>query len=117
MPRPARPRRGPADLGDRFRLLANEIDVVEPDQPLPKLPVARAVWRPKPNLATAAEAWLTAGGPHHTALTTSLPLEPIIDFAEIAEVELVTIDAGTSIPAFKRELRWNSAAYMLERGP
>ena len=63
---------GLADLGDRFRLIANEVDVVEPDAPLPKLPVARAVWRPRPDLATAAEAWLTAGGPHHTALTTAL---------------------------------------------
>ena len=62
---------GLADLGDRFRLIANEVDVVEPDAPLPRLPVARAVWRPRPDLPTAAEAWLTAGGPHHTALTTS----------------------------------------------
>ena len=61
---------GLADLGDRFRLIANEVDVVEPDAPLPRLPVARAVWRPRPDLPTAAEAWLTAGGPHHTALTT-----------------------------------------------
>jgi len=107
---------GLADLGDRFRLIANEVDVVEPDEPLPKLPVARAVWRPRPDLGIAAEAWLTAGGPHHTALTTSLPLEPIIDFAEIADVELVSIDASTRIPAFKRELRWDDAYYHLARG-
>ena len=75
------PRPGPAvivglvDLGDRFRLIANEVDVVEPDAPLPKLPVARAVWGPRPDLATAAEAWLIAGGPHHTALTTSLGMD------------------------------------------
>src|SRR6185369_1189021 len=80
---------GLVDLGDRFRLIANIVDVVEPDQPLPRLPVARAVWRPKPDLATAAESWLTAGGPHHTALTTSLGLEPLRDFATIADVELV----------------------------
>ena len=75
---------GLADLGDRFRIIASEVDIVEPDAPLPRLPVARAVWRPRPDLQTAAEAWLTAGGPHHTALTSSLPIEPIVDFAEIA---------------------------------
>ena len=108
---------GLADLGDRFRLIVNEIDLVEPDAPLPRLPVARAVWRPRPDLATAAEAWLTAGGPHHTALTTSLPLEPIVDFAEIADVELVAIDAATNGYRFKQELHWNQAYYMLNRGP
>ena len=93
------PRPGPAvvvglaDLGDRFRLIANEVDLVEPDAPLPRLPVARAVWRPRPDLPTAAEAWLTAGGPHHTALTTSVATEAVADFAEIAGIELVTIDA------------------------
>ena len=76
---------GFADLGDRFRLIANEVDIVEPDAPLPKLPVARAVWRPRPDLATAAEAWLTAGGPHHTALTTAVGLDVIHDFAEMAD--------------------------------
>jgi L-arabinose isomerase len=107
---------GLVDLGDRFRLIANEVDVVRPDAPLPKLPVARAVWRPRPDLPVAAEAWLTAGGPHHTVLTTSLPLEPLADFAEIAGLELVTIGAGTTIPAFKNELRWNHAYYHLARG-
>ena len=77
------PRPGPAvivglvDLGDRFRLIANEVDLVAPDAPLPRLPVARAVWRPRPDLPTAAEAWLTAGGPHHTALTTRARLEAL----------------------------------------
>ena len=87
------------------------------DEPLPKLPVARAVWRPRPSLATAAEAWLTAGGPHHTAMTTSLGIEALSDFADIADLELVTIDASTSSTAFKRELRWNQAYYYLNRGP
>jgi L-arabinose isomerase len=108
---------GLADLGDRFRLIANEVDVVAPDSPLPRLPVARAVWRPRPNLATAAEAWLTAGGPHHTALSTSVATEALVDFAEIAGTELVTIDASTSAAAFRRELRWNRAFYFLDRGP
>ena len=108
---------GLVDLGDRFRLIANQVLVVEPDSPLPRLPVARAVWRPEPDLTIAAEAWLTAGGPHHTALSTSLPMEPLVDFAEIAGLELVTIDGDTKIPAFKNELRWNRAYYMLDRGP
>jgi L-arabinose isomerase len=108
---------GLVDVGDRFRLIANEVDIVAPDAPLPRLPVARAVWRPRPDLPTAAEAWLTAGGPHHTALTTSLPLEPIVDFAEIADVELVEIDAATDAYRFKQELRWNQAYYFVNRGP
>jgi L-arabinose isomerase len=108
---------GLADLGDRFRLIASEVDVVEADEPLPKLPVARAVWRPRPSLATAAEAWLMAGGPHHTALTTSLGIEPLADFADIADLELVTIDAATTAAQFKRELRWNQAYYFVNRGP
>jgi L-arabinose isomerase len=108
---------GLADLGDRFRLIASEVDIVEPDAPLPKLPVARAVWRPRPDLPTAAEAWLTAGGPHHTALTTALPLEPLRDFAEIADVELAAIGADTTTTGFAQELRWNAAYYHLVRRP
>jgi L-arabinose isomerase len=108
---------GLADLGDRFRLIASEVDIVTADAPLPNLPVARAVWRPRPTLATAAEAWLMAGGPHHTALTTSLDAEAIADFADIADIELVTIDATTTPAAFKRELRWNQAYYFVNRGP
>ena len=76
-----------------------------------------AVWRPRPDLSTAAEGWLTAGGPHHTALTTNVATEAVTDFAEIAGVELVTIDGATSAAAFRRELRWNQAFYFLERGP
>jgi L-arabinose isomerase len=108
---------GLADLGDRFRLIASEVDIVRAEEPLPKLPVARAVWRPRPSLATAAEAWLMAGGPHHTALTTSLGMEPLVDFADIADIELVTIGADTTSADFKRELRWNQAYYYVNRGP
>ena len=119
------PRPGPAvvvglaDLGDRFRLIANEVDLVEPDAPLPKLPVARAVWRPRPDLATAAEAWLTAGGPHHTALTTSARRSRRSrDFAEIADIELVDDRRRDDRRArSERELRWNQAYYFLDRGP
>jgi L-arabinose isomerase len=107
---------GLADLGDRFRLLVSVVDVVEPDQPLTRLPVARAVWRPRPDLATAAEAWLMAGGPHHTALTAAVGIEALTDFADMADVELLVIDEGTSATAFKHELRWNQAYHFLKRG-
>jgi L-arabinose isomerase len=115
-------RAGPAvnialvDLGDRFRLLVNEVEVVPPDEPLPKLPVARALWRPQPDLPTAAEAWLVAGGPHHTVLSGQLDTEIVADFAEIAGIELVVIDAETRMRDFTRELRWNQAYYRLARG-
>ena len=107
---------GLLDLGDRFRLVLNEVDVVEPEAPLPRLPVARAVWRPRPNLRTAAEAWLLAGGPHHTSLSMSLTAEHLSDFADMAGVELVVIDGDTSVAAFRKELRWNQAYYRLAGG-
>src|SRR5690606_13607244 len=76
-----------ADMRDRFRLTANVITVVDPDEPLPKLPVARAVWEPEPSLATSAECWLMAGGAHHTMMSTQLGIDVIDDFAEIAAME------------------------------
>jgi L-arabinose isomerase len=104
---------GLADLGTRLRLVANEVDVVEPEQDLPRLPVARAVWEPRPDLPTAAEAWLMAGGPHHTCFTQALPLEALDDLAEIAGVELATITADTTPSRFRSELRWNQAYHHL----
>ncbi len=99
------------DLGDRFRLVANEVDVVEPEHDLPRLPVARALWQPRPELATAAEAWLEAGGSHHTVFTTAVGIEAIADFAEIAQIELVVIGEDTRVPDVRKELRWNEAYY------
>ncbi|HEY1367787.1 MAG TPA: L-arabinose isomerase [Gaiellaceae bacterium] len=107
---------GMLDLGERFRLVANEVEVVRPDEALPRLPVARAVWEPKPDLATAAEAWLIAGGPHHTVFDRALGLEPFADLAEIAGLELVVIDERTTVRDVKRELRWNQAYYHLAGG-
>jgi L-arabinose isomerase len=107
---------GLLDLGDRFRLVANEVEVVTPEEELPRLPVARAVWEPKPSLAAAAESWLLAGGPHHTSFSKALAIEPIADFAEIAGVELLVIDERTTVADFKKELRWNQAYYHLARG-
>jgi L-arabinose isomerase len=107
---------GLADIGERFRLVANEIDVVAPPQPLPRLPVARAVWRPRPNLPTAAEAWLTAGAPHHTALSQAVGVEELHDLAEMNGTELIVIDAETTPRRLAAELRWNQAYYRLARG-
>jgi L-arabinose isomerase len=104
---------GILDLGDRFRLVLNEIDVVPPDEELPRLPVARAVWRARPDLATAAEAWLIAGGPHHTVFSRALTTEVFADLAELVGVELLVIDDDTRIRDVKNELRWNDVSYRL----
>jgi len=105
-----------SDMRDRFRLTANVVEVVPPDAELPNLPVARAVWRPAPDLATSAEAWLTAGAAHHTVLTTAIGVEVFADFAEIARTELLVIDERTTIRDFAREVRWNQAYYRLAQG-
>ncbi|HEU4542545.1 MAG TPA: L-arabinose isomerase [Jiangellaceae bacterium] len=107
---------GMADLGDRFRLIANEIDLVPPDEPLPRLPVARAVWRPRPDFRTAAESWLTAGGPHHTVLSSAVGAEELTDFADMARTELVLIDGSTTRRQLANELRWSQAYYRLAQG-
>jgi L-arabinose isomerase len=104
---------GWSDLGERFRWVANEIDVVEPSEALPKLPVARAVWRPRPDFATATEGWLTAGGPHHTVLTTQLGADELTDLAEVFSTELVLIDADTTRRSLAKELRWSAAYHRL----
>jgi L-arabinose isomerase len=104
---------GMSDMGGRFRLTCNQVDVVEPDEALPNLPVACAVWEPRPSLATSAEAWLMSGGPHHTVLSTAIGVEELDDFAEMTRTELVTIGAATTIPELRRELRWNAAYHRL----
>jgi L-arabinose isomerase len=104
---------GMSDMGDRFRLVLNEIDVVPADEPLPRLPVARAVWEPRPDLRTASETWIMAGGPHHTVLSTALRTEEVADLAELAATELLVIDEDTTPRRFTRELRWNQAYYRL----
>ncbi|GAB3325677.1 L-arabinose isomerase [Larkinella ripae] len=99
------------DMGNRFRLLVNEVDVVPTEQPLPKLPVARVLWNAKPNLKTAAAAWILAGGAHHTVFSKAITPEYLEDFAEIAGIEYVLINEETRIPSFKQELRWNEVFY------
>ncbi len=107
---------GMTDLGDRFRIVANVIDIVEAERALPRLPVARAVWKPRPALRSAVEAWLIAGGAHHTVLTRALDPEPLADFAEMAGIEFLLIDQDTRVPAFRNEIRWNAAYHHLSRG-
>ena len=101
------------DMGNRFRMIVNEVDVVAPEQALPKLPVARAIWYPKPNLKVAAAAWIYAGGAHHTGFSQALTMAHMQDFAEIAGVELVQIDADTRLAQLRRELAWGDATYKL----
>jgi L-arabinose isomerase len=104
------------DMGNRFRLLVNEVDVVAPDAPLPRLPVARAVWIPKPGLETAATAWIHAGGAHHTGFSQAVTTEMLEDFASMAGIEALVIDGDTKLRAFRRELDWNDVYYGLRSG-
>ena len=104
------------DMGNRFRLLVNEVNVVTPDKPLPKLPVARAVWEPMPDLPTSAAAWIYAGGAHHTGFSQSVTTPMMEDFAEMAGIELVIIDDQTRLRDFKKELRHNEVYYALANG-
>lgn len=104
------------DMGNRFRMIVNPIDVVAPDADFPKLPVARAMWKPKPNLQVGASAWILAGGAHHTAFSMSVDKEYLEDFAEMVDIEYVLIDENTTITDIKKELRWNEMYYMLANG-
>ena len=105
------------DLGNRFRLVLNEIDVVAPLQDLPRLPVPRAIWKPKPDLATSAEAWMMAGGPHHTVFSSAATTDLIRMFADMTGIEFLLIDERTRTDSFANEIRWNSAYYHLSRKP
>ncbi len=107
---------GMSDLGDRFRLVANEITVVRPLAEMPKLPVGRAVWKAKPDFSTSTECWLSAGGPHHTVLSTALTAEHLTDLAEMLGTELALIGEDTKTGQFLKELRWNNAYYRLALG-
>ena len=99
------------DLGGRFRLLVNEVDVVRPPKPLPRLPVARAVWKCRPDFKTACGAWIRSGGAHHTAFSYAVTAEHLRDFAEMAGIELVLIDGATRLTELEKELRWNEAYF------
>lgn len=104
------------DLGNRFRLIVNEVDAVIPAHPLPKLPVARALWECKPSFKTALAAWIYSGGAHHTGFSYTVTTEHLRDFAEIAGIEIVVIDGDTKLEALRNELRWNEVYYHLAPG-
>src|SRR5262249_45890496 len=104
------------DLGNRFRMIVNTVDAVPPDKPLPKLPVARVIWIPHPDLPVGAAAWILAGGAHHTGFSQALSVEHLEDFAEMAGMEFVLIDKHTELREFKKELRWNDLYYHLANG-
>lgn len=103
------------DMGNRFRLVVNLVDGVVPAEPLPKLPVARALWTPQPDLKVGAAAWIYAGGAHHTGYSQALTSEHMLDFAEMAGIEYLQIDAQTNLRDFKNELRWNEVYYALKQ--
>ncbi|MDR7342360.1 L-arabinose isomerase [Pantoea alhagi] len=103
------------DMGDRFRLLVNVVDAIEQPQPLPKLPVANALWKAQPSLATASEAWILGGGAHHTVFSQALDVDDMRLYAELHGIEIMVIDNDTTLPAFKDALRWNEVYYRLNR--
>lgn len=105
-----------SDMRDRFRLVANVVDNVPLDAPMPHLPVGHAVWKPQPDFATSAACWLTAGAAHHTVMTTAVGVDVFRDWAEIAGAELLVIDDSTTLREFQKEVRWNAAYYRLAQG-
>ena len=104
------------DMGNRFRLIVNRVNLLRPEHPLPKLPVARAVWAPEPNLKVSATAWILAGGAHHTVLSRALTAEHLENFAEMSGMEYLLIDRDTKVRDFAKELRWNDLYYHLAHG-
>lgn len=103
------------DMGNRFRMIVNSVDVIDPLEALPKLPVACTLWKPQPSLEVGAAAWIYAGGAHHTAFSQAVNAEYIEDFCEIADIEFVHIGNDTTISDFKKELRYNEIYYMLNK--
>lgn len=104
------------DMGSRFRMILNEVDVVALDAPMPKLPVASALWMPKPSVEVASAAWILAGGAHHNSFSKALTTECIEDLAEMLEIEFLVIDENTKIREFKQELRWNDLYFHINKG-
>lgn len=103
------------DMGNRFRLIVNEVEAVEPLHNLPKLPVARVLWKPMPDMKTGCTAWIYAGGAHHTGYSQNLRSEHMEDFAAMAGIEYVLIDKDTSLYHLKNELRWSDAFYKISQ--
>ncbi|NLY43048.1 MAG: L-arabinose isomerase [Clostridiaceae bacterium] len=101
------------DMGNRFRLIINEVDAITPEKAMPKLPVARLLWKPQPSLRDAAEAWILAGGAHHTSFSFAVKTEHLLDWAEIVGIECLLINKDTNLLAFRNEIRWNDIAWRL----
>jgi L-arabinose isomerase len=99
------------DMGNRFRLLVNEVEAVTSENALPKLPVARVLWKPYPDMQTGCAAWIYAGGAHHTCYSQNLTAQHMEDFANIAGIEFVLIGKNTNLYQLKNELRWNETFY------
>jgi L-arabinose isomerase len=99
------------DMGNRFRLLVNDVEAVAALEPLPRLPVARVLWKPMPDMNTACTAWIYGGGAHHTCFSQNLTSTHMRDFADIAGIECIVIDKDTNLNSFRNELRWNEAYY------
>jgi L-arabinose isomerase len=104
------------DMGTRFRMIVNEVDTINPPADMPNLPVAKALWEPRPNLEVAGAAWIHAGGAHHSVYTQGITVEQVADFAEMAGIEMLVIGADTDIRSFKQELRSNAVYYHLSKG-
>lgn len=101
------------DMGDRFRMIVNDVDACAPFQDMPKLPTARVMWKPLPDLSTSAEAWILAGGAHHTVLSYALNASHMRDFCEIMGIEFIHINKDTTIPQFIKELQWNDIVWRI----
>lgn len=102
------------DMGDRFRMIVNDIQARSPYQKMPKLPVAQVMWKPLPDLSTSAEAWILAGGAHHTVLSYQLDAEYLRDFCDMLGIEFIHINKDTTIPQFSKELLWNDVVWKLK---
>lgn len=112
-------RSGPAmnasliDMGDRFRLIINSVDAAEQAKNMPRLPVARVLWKPQPSLRDATEAWILAGGAHHTVFSLDINQEHMVDWAEMCGIEYLLINNDTKMSDFKNELKWNDVIWRL----
>lgn len=102
------------DMGDRFRMIVNDVEARSPYHPMPKLPVAQVMWKPLPDLSTSAEAWILAGGAHHTVLSYQLDAEYLRDFCDMLGIEFIHINKDTTIPQFEKELLWNDVVWKLK---
>lgn len=102
------------DMGTRFRLIINEVEAIQPSISMPKLPVARVLWKPQPSLREAAKLWILAGGAHHTGFSYHVTTEQLLDWADLHGIEAVVIDKNTTVRSLSNELRWNDAAWRLQ---